>query len=284
MPPARLRTRRPWLLLHRGCALRALALGGATAALLLSVSCSSTVRRARPRAQALPAATVTLPAVLRGVIGAEATLRGLEPLLVSGYGLVVGLNGTGSEDIPSPVRAMMEREMALKGVGQETMGMGDVTPTQLLNDHNTAVVLVQAVIPPGAPKGWRFDVFVTALPGTSTTSLEGGRLWTTDLQPGLPVPGGPQRKKLAEARGEIFINPFAEPPSKDEPETDAIDRRSGRILNGGVVVEPTPLVLLLNTPSHARARAIASAINSRFPRGPGDRKPTAIPRNEERIE
>ncbi|RMD61977.1 MAG: hypothetical protein D6824_07365, partial [Planctomycetota bacterium] len=33
-----------------------------------------------------------------------------------------------------------------------------------------------------------------------------------------------------------------------------------------------------------RARAIASAINSRFPRGPGDRKPTAIPRNEERIE
>jgi len=223
-----------------------------------------------------------LPAVLRGVIGTEAVLRGLEPVLVSGYGLVVGLDGTGSSDMPTPVRARMEREMALKGVGQETMGMGYVTPTQMLNDVNTTVVLVQAVIPPGAPKGWRFDVFVSMLPGTSTTSLEGGKLWTTDLQPGLASPTGPQRTALAEAKGDVFINPFAAP--EGDTGEDVIDRTTGRVLNGGVVRDPKPLVLLLNTPSHARSRAIASAINSHFPRGSGDRKAVAIPRNEERIE
>lgn len=222
-----------------------------------------------------------MPSVLRGVIGSESTLRGTTPTLVSGYGIVVGLNNTGSSDIPAAVRGLMEREMSLRGVGQESRGGGDFTPSQLLNSRNTAVVLVRAVIPPGAPVGTKFDVLVTALPGTSTTSLEGGTLWTVDLRRGLQSPGAPDTPALATAHGEVFINPFADPASDGR---DAISRTTGRILNGGEVKSSLPLTLSLDSPSHARARSMVSAINSRFPKGEQDREPIARGINEELIE
>ena len=46
---------------------------------------------------------------------------------------------------------------------------------------DTAVVVVEGLIPPGATEGTRFDLRVFAHPMTSTTSLEGGRLYTTCL-------------------------------------------------------------------------------------------------------
>ncbi len=236
-------------------------------------------RTPRPR---LPEATLRdTPAILRGTVGAETLLRGEEFLLVSGYGLVVGLNGTGSADIPPSVRAILEREMTRRGVGREGRGLEAVSPSQLLSDLNTAVVLAQAAIPPGAPVGTTHDVLVTALPGTATTSLEGGRLWTADMRAGLLRPGAPDTRVIAQARGDIFINPFADPAQDG---TDDINRRIGRVLSGAVVTEARQLTLVLDSPSHARARLIVSAINTQFPQAPGDREPTARGVNEELIE
>lgn len=222
-----------------------------------------------------------VPAVLRNTIGAQATLQGNNPILVTGYGLVVDLDGTGSSDTPAAVRSLMEREMALRGVGQETRGFGSVTPAELLDDRNTAVVFVQAAIPPGSRVGARFDILVEALPGTSTTSLEGGLLWTTDLQPGVAVPNGPAIASIARARGRLFINPFADPAQQGR---DSIVRTSGRVLSGGMVTTDQALSLVLDSPSHSRARSIANAINTYFPRGDGDREKTAKGRNEEIVE
>jgi len=233
---------------------------------------------ARARGVAPESVSRDVPAALRGVIGAEAQIRGVRALPVSGYSIVVGLNGTGSADVPAAVRIELENEMARRGVGQQIRGMGWTTPTRFLNDPNTAVVLVTAVIPAGAPEGTGFDVFVTALAGTSTSSLEGGRLWTTDLRPGANAPGGPDVAPVAKARGEIFINPFADPAADG---VDAIDRRSGRVLSGGVVTKDNELLLALDNPSHARARSIVAAINTHFPQGPADRNATAIGLNEE---
>ncbi len=218
---------------------------------------------------------------LRGLIGSLATLRGREPLLVTGYGIVVGLKGTGSSDMPVNIRAFMQREMTARGVGQKTIGFGDVSPNQMLNDLNTAVVQVQAAIPPGAPAGTTFDVLVRALPGTSTTSLEGGRLWTTDLFRGNFIPGGPATRSLAKAAGPVFINPFTAPTGA---EIEAVSRTEGRILGGGRATEQLDLVLTLDSPSHARSRSVVSAINARFPQDAGDRLATAIGRSEEIIE
>jgi hypothetical protein len=84
---------------------------------------------------------------------------------------------------------------------------------------------------------------------------------------------------MARARGDLFINPFADPAKQD---VDAIVRTDGRILNGGVVVTPRDLILSLDNPSHARARSIVSAINANWPHGDG-REKTARGVNEETI-
>lgn len=220
------------------------------------------------------------PAVLRDCILAQATLRGTQPILVSGYGLVVGLNSTGGGDAPGPIRAVMEREMLVMGVGKEVGPFRDLSPNDILNDKRTAVVIVSAAIPAGAPAGTPFDVRIEAIPGTATTSLEGGRLYTTRLFRGIVRPGMPATEPIAQARGEVFINPFADPALAGK---DSVYRTVGRVLNGGMVTRPLPVSLSLDTPSHARARAMTEAINSRFPRVHGEAQ-VARGLNEETIE
>ena len=214
--------------------------------------------------------------IFRGLIGTEATVRGASLRLLTGIGLVVGLQGTGSGDVPSGVRFQLEERMIRLGVGRADGGaLSEISPAQLIDSPDTAVVLVQAVIRPSLPEGSRFDVRVSAWPGSATTSLEGGRLYTTELRAARR--GSDQRDvpRIADARGEIFINPFTEDDSLTPP-------TAGRVLSGGRIVNRTPLQLLLDNPSHARAREIVQAINSRFPSAGGPR--TAQGRNDEVIE
>jgi hypothetical protein len=225
-----------------------------------------------------PTVVRDVPAALRGIVGSNVTVAGIEPVLVSGYGLVVGLNGTGGGPLPDRIRSSMERIMGLQGIGRaeryEDYATSGMSPAQLLRDKNVAVVLVQAAIPPGLPSGATFDVYVTAL---NASSLDGGRLWTCDLQIGDPaLVGGMQTRKLGSAAGPVFINPFNEPGK----ERTGITRFVGRILDGGVIREPFPLELRLDNPSHSMARQVASAINERFPPGPGDKADIARGRND----
>ncbi|MCC6581796.1 MAG: hypothetical protein IT440_15295, partial [Phycisphaeraceae bacterium] len=59
---------------------------------------------ARQPPPAPPGPAFTGPAYLQGTVGSMTKLRGYEPLLVSGYGLVVDLQGTGSADVPDFLR------------------------------------------------------------------------------------------------------------------------------------------------------------------------------------
>ncbi|QOJ00355.1 MAG: flagellar basal body P-ring protein FlgI [Phycisphaeraceae bacterium] len=224
-----------------------------------------------------------VPAVLSNTIGASASLNGTEPVLVFGYGLVVGLNGTGGGTLDESLASQMEREMALRGIDASTDYQGwaihGKSARDLLRDKNVAVVLVQAAIPPAAPAGKTFDAYVRAI---NATSLEGGRLWRTDLfiQSGEPgTIGGLRGRRLATAGGPVFINPFADP----AVDADGVFRRAGRVLGGGRVVEPLKLELALDEESHARARRIVEAINTRFPEEPGQRTKTAMGRSGQSI-
>lgn len=180
---------------------------------LVAASCESGPKK---RARDVEPVIRDAPTVLRGTIGSESTIVGVEPILVSGYGLVVGLNGTGGGPLPVQIQATMERELARGGIGRGgplTEGpLASATPREVLRDPNVAVVIVEGVIPPGAPEGSRFDVRVRTLPGSSVTSLEGGRLWTTELRLGPVTPFGRMRtQSFGEASGPVFINPFADP-------------------------------------------------------------------------
>lgn len=228
---------------------------------------------------------INAPQIMRGTVASQTILDGYRPVVVHGYGIIVGLNGTGSRDLPPDVRSYMIQESSRHGVGQESAGYGQVSPERFLDSMDTAVVIVEALIPPGATKGTHFDVRVIAHPLTSTTSLEGGLLYTADLRPalgrGLPPTGSRQAAAIALARGEVFINPFAEPGSTTR---DTIERRGGRILDGGVLSKDINLKLRLATPSHATVASLQQAINTRFPQERNQRKETAHGESDEAIE
>lgn len=246
-------------------------------ATLILIACGS---NAQQRTRDVDIVVRDVDPILRNTIGAQASIRNITPSLVSGYGIVVGLNGTGSSDAPEAVRASLEREMRRLGVGVPgSEQFADITPSQLIESDNTAIVIVSAVIPAGLPEGSNFDVSVTALPGSATSSLRGGRLYTTELRPGFARVAGPDVPAVADARGEVFINPFA---GRDDNALES--PTDGRILGGGIVIEQEPLMLLLDNASHARSREIASAINSRFPTQLYARDKTATGLTDEQIE
>jgi flagellar basal body P-ring protein FlgI len=241
-------------------------------------SCGPSEKKQVKKAE--PAVLRDVPDALRGTIGAEAAFRGVEPTLVSGLGVVVGLNGTGGGELPQSIMTTMEREVARNGIGKggavaET-SLGPMTPQEFLRSPDVAVVIVEARIAPGAPEGSNFDVFVRTLPGSSVTSLEGGTLWTTELRIGpAAVFGAVKTRKIAEARGPVFINPFSDSGAASEGSDVSITRTRGRVLNGGTVTDPLLIEMVLDNDSHTRARSIVAAINSKFPREAGDEGATA---------
>lgn len=246
-----------------------------TAAALIAtatIGCASKPQRGRTVA---PPVVRDVPSALRGTIGTEATLLKADPVIVSGYGLVVGLKGTGGGDLPPQVATTMERQLGLMGIGRSADALRGTplegrSPQQVLRSRDVAVVVVYAAVMPGAPMGTPFDVYVTSVNKSPEISLEGGTLWTTELRVGPPGTfGGHQTRLLASARGPVFINPFAEPGARD-----GVGRLDGRVLGGGTITHPLDLELLLDNESHSRARAITQAINNRFPHAPGE-QPTA---------
>ena len=220
-----------------------------------------------------------LPRYLRGTVRYEADLEGYGNAIASGYGIVVGLDGTGSGDIPIPVRTALEHEAAKRVEDTRIDNPNDLKINELLNSKNTAVVIVEGLIPAGATVGTKFDLIVRSLPGTSTTSIESGVLWSTPLRI-QPVGAGPRDAldPVGFGRGDIFINPFAEATrNADGTSRTSVNKLVGRVLNGGTMIDNMKLFLHLRTPSYSRCRAITDAVNARFPRQSGQALPTAVP-------
>tara|TARA_B100000959_G_C14990125_1_gene627496 strand:+ start:279 stop:2150 length:1872 start_codon:yes stop_codon:yes gene_type:complete len=246
-----------------------------------------------------------VPNMLRGTIKQHVAMAGYQPTysdtykptLAAGYGLVVGLNGTGSNEMPPQVRAHMIADLARRGLGESTRGWGDLSPTQLLDSKDTAVVIVEAVIPQAATgrkpsrgdlhpdhpslSGTKFDLRVFAEPSSTTTSIEGGYLIPTLLRLGQLTTGKSQAREVATASGNLFINPFTEPGAIGK---DSVRRNAGRILEGGEVLHNIPMRLVLVDPSHTRTAMIQTAINRVFPEEFGQDGPTAHGMSDEQIE
>ncbi len=255
--------------------------------------------------RARPTFNGEVPNMLRGTVKQHVALRGYtkeyrdeyKPLIAAGYGLVVNLDGTGSQDVPPQVRAHMIADLAKRGVGESTRGWGGLTPEALLDSKDTAVVIVEGIIPQVATgkkpaptgvrkdhpdlKGTLFDVQIFVEPSSGTSSLEGGTLLPTILRIGDLRTGRTQAKDIAIAQGPIFINPFADPEAVG---SDSIHRTSGRILEGGEVTKTISMQLVLFSPSHNRTIDIQTAINRRFPEEPGQGTVTARAMNDELID
>lgn len=250
-----------------------LGLSAALAAALCACTQPDEVREAT--VTGTPGPTFVGEPYLNGTVKSYGRFINNRPKLVSGYGMVVDLAGTGSSEVPSFLRDWLITEMGRNNIGSAEFDTAAFTPQRVMADSGSAVVAVEGFIPPGSTVGTRFDILVSMVDQTST-SLAGGRLfWPTTLaQAGLD-------KRLlftrpqATAIGPVYVNPI-------RPADDADNEflRQAVIIRGGIVTEPNPIEYILNQPSYLRARQIENRINERFPAGPEDKIRTAVAKSD----
>jgi hypothetical protein len=184
---------------------------------------------------------------LEETIGMYAEIFASEPIRVSGYTLVGGLNGTGSSECPVQIRAYLQKYL------QQRTSNNKISIDELLNSNDTSVVMVEGMIPPAAQKNQKFDVRISALQGGQTTSLEGGWLYGADLFE--PRQLGQGAKPLATVEGPVFI---------DSTGTGSQSPTVGYVLGGGTVVEEYKINITLRLPDYRIASQIRNRINERF--------------------
>ncbi len=201
-----------------------------------------------------------------GTVGELTLLADVNPVTLRGFGLVVGLAGTGSTDCPTSVRDylidFLSKQIALQGRRKP-----EQSPAELIDSPDTAVVEVAGVAPAGSRGGARFDLRVRALAGTTTTSLSGGMLLPTEMRIFDVAASGEGLffgQVLAEAGGPVVISPFAE---SAQAVSDA-DPRAATVLGGGRILEPRVARLTLLRPNYQTARQIERRINERFGQSP----------------
>jgi len=217
------------------------------AGLLLAAGAGGCQRGQRAKTDS---AALTPPAELGIALGSVAEVVKPEPVAVEGFGLVGGLAGTGSAYCPPEIRAYLRQYIATQ------LPDNRANADELINSKNTAVVMLEAMIPATPSKGDRFDVRVGLLPGSDATSIQGGWLYKADLV----VRGtfGAQTRPLATVDGPAFINPIG---------TTSVDPRSGYILGGGRTLYEYTAMLRLRKPNYRAASLIRNRLSERY--GPG---------------
>lgn len=179
-----------------------------------------------------------------------ADVEGVRDNMLIGYGLVVGLDGTGDRIRNTP----FTRESLVSML--ERMGVN--IRSEELDTDNVAAVMVTANLPAFATQGARIDVSVSAL--GDAESLRGGILLVTPL-------GGADGEIYGVAQGPVAVSGFSA-----RGQAASITRgvpTNGRIANGAVVEremvyniqQQTSLRLALRNPDFTTANRIAAAIN-----------------------
>jgi len=193
---------------------------------------------------------MALPAHAASRVKDLANIEGVRQNQLIGYGLVVGLNGTGDTINNSPftkqsLTAMLER------LGVNIRG-------QTLRTGNVAAVMVTSNLPAFSTQGTRIDVTVSAL--GDAKSLQGGTLLVTPLL-------GADGNVYAVAQGSLAIGGF-----QAQGDAASITRgvpTVGRIANGAIIEREIDFALnrlnqvrlALRNADFTTAKRIASAIN-----------------------
>jgi flagellar P-ring protein precursor FlgI len=184
-----------------------------------------------------------------------ASFEGVRENQLVGYGLVVGLNGTGDSD---------QARFQTQSVVNLLERMGITTSINDIKIKNVAAVMVTATLPPFAKQGNRLDVLVSSL--GDAKSIAGGTLIMAPLK-------GADNQVYAVAQGSVLTNSFAfggqgATAQKNHP-------TAGRVPNGALVERELPntlagksvLNLNLNNSDFTTASRIVKVVNDKF-KGP----------------
>jgi flagellar P-ring protein precursor FlgI len=191
-----------------------------------------------------------------------ATLAGVRTNQLVGYGLIVGLNGTGD----TPGTRFTEDAFANM---LSQLGISIPVGTKL-NSKNIAAVTVTTSLSSFMKKGQDIDVNISSI--GNAKSLQGGTLLLTPLK-------GADGKVYAMAQGNVLVSGFSATAPDGSNSVTVNTPSGGRIPNGATVEEDIPnpfyfsktLTYNLHAPDFTTARRMADAINELM--GPGTAKP-----------
>lgn len=181
-----------------------------------------------------------------------ANFEGVRDNALVGYGIVVGLNGTGDTLTNSPFT-----ERSLIGM-LERLGINSSSDFSTIKTKNIAAVMVTATLPPFATQGSHIDVSIGTM--GDAKSLQGGILLVTPLQ-------GADGEVYAVAQGTISSG-FSASGQSGSSVTKGVPT-SGRIANGAIVereikfnlADMSNMRLALRNPDFTTAKRVADAIN-----------------------
>lgn len=182
-----------------------------------------------------------------------ASIEGVRDNQLVGYGIVVGLHGTG--DSSQTVFPLQTLQSALERMGVSLQGNAMAS---MMQTRNMAAVFLAGTLPPFAQPGNRIDVTVSS--AGDARSLEGGVLLMAPLY-------GPDGQIYAEAQGPMVLGGYAvtangSSKSVNYPTTARIP--SGAIVERGVPLDLARfhrLTLLLNDADFQTAQKVAGAID-----------------------
>lgn len=191
------------------------------------------------------------PALASSRIKDVSDIEGVRENYLIGYGLVVGLNGTGDS-----ISSMAFTEESLIGM-LERLGVN--TRDGKIKTKNVAAVMVTGSLPAFARQGTRIDVAISAL--GDAKSLQGGTLLVTPLL-------GADGEVYAIAQGQVAIAGFAAQGAAQSVVKGV--PTAGRIANGGIIereimfdfANQKTIKLALRNPDFTTASRITDAINS----------------------
>jgi flagellar P-ring protein precursor FlgI len=173
-----------------------------------------------------------------------AAVKGVRENILIGYGIVVGLKGTGdsSAEITSQSLARLFGKLGL-----------DIQGNAVVKSKNAAAVIVTSKLPPFARSGNRIDVTVSSIGDAG--SLEGGTLLVTPLRAG-------DQSVYAVAQGPVTIGGVADGSSKNFPTV-------ARIVSGATIEKDVDtnfsskknFRLSLHNPDFTTAARVATLVN-----------------------
>ncbi|MAO61856.1 MULTISPECIES: flagellar basal body P-ring protein FlgI [unclassified Halomonas] len=184
-----------------------------------------------------------------------ASFAGVRDNQLVGYGLVVGLDGSGDQTTQAPFTSQSLTNM-LSQLGVT------VPPGTNLQLRNVAAVMVTADLPPFSRPGQRLDIVVSSIANAS--SLRGGTLLMTPLK-------GADGDTYAIAQGNMLVGGAGAQAGGSSVQIN--QQASGRIPNGALVEREVPLnlggnggvlELQLNDADFGTVQRMVSAINSEF--------------------
>lgn len=190
-----------------------------------------------------------------------ATVNGVRSNQLVGYGLVVGLDGTGDQTSQTAFTIQSITNMLAK--------FGVTIPANANPQlKNVAAVTVTADLPPFTKPGQTIDITVASIGNAS--SLRGGNLLMTPLR-------GVDGQVYAFGQGSLLVSGFGIS-GKDGSKISLNVPSSGRIPNGATVEREVPmkfasdahLILNLNTPDFTTAARVAAQINQTLGTGTAD--------------